>query len=396
MGRVWQAVGEGTTMLLELVSTDEALATDDWRRLYESQVGPANPFCAPLWVTTWYRHFVPDADRRLCFIRDSGGVLIGVAPLWLDRERFGPVSIATRLRFVGAGQGTALLELPQLLAAPEQGRHVLTLIAGELARSESALSGVDWTDLVVAEGQGWLDPSWVVPRGQALAFWKHQDTQASVVLELGETWPTTLTRLKRNVKESLRRSRNRLAKLGKPHEVTRRGRDLDLPAVDRFLDLHRSRADRGGAARHHDAFAEPWRRRFMRDLLPRLGEAGEAAIWELWLDGRQVAAQLVLHAPGTLYVHSSGFDPETWELGPVTHLQEHAFRAACEAGDRWVNLSPGPNLAKLRWSERLLRHDEFTLGFGSRGTLARLAVVAGARTLRRLFENARGNDGQGR
>ncbi len=380
-------------MRLELVSVDEAVAEDDWRRLYQSQAGPANPFCDPLWVTTWYRHFVPKtADRRLCFIRNDAGELIGVAPLWVDRERFGPVRTATRLRFVGAGQGSALLELPQVLAAPGQDRHVLALIAGELAEPGSVLSGVDWTDLVIAEGQGWLDPSWVAPRGQALAFWKHQDTQASVVLELGETWPATLTGLKRNVKESLRRSRNRLAKQPGTHEVIGRGPDLDLPVVDRFLDLHRCRADRGGPARHHDAFAEPWRRRFVRELLPRLARAGGATIWELWRDGRQIAAQLVLHAPGTLYVHSSGFDPATWELGPVTHLQEHAFRAACEAGDRWVNLSPGPNRAKLRWSERLLRHDEFTLGFGSRRTLARLAAVGGARHLRRLFENARGND----
>ena len=119
-----------------------------------------------------------------------------------------------------------------------------------------------------------------------------------------------------------------------------------------------------------------------------MGAAGQATIWELWLGGRQVAAQLILHAPGTIYVHSSGFDPQTWELGPVTHLQEHAFRAACEAGVRWVNMSPGPNLAKQRWSERMIRHDQFVVGFGTKASLTRCAVVGASQVLRTLRHNA--------
>ncbi len=377
-------------MHLDHLTIEDAADDDAWRDLYDCQDRPANPFCAPSWVITWYRHFVPDPSRRrLCFIRSDAGELMGVAPLWIEHDRVGPVRVASRLRPVGAGQGSALLELPQVLARTGQSRQVLGTLVRELATPESELAGVDLLELIIADGQGWLEPEWPAIGDWAASSWLHVDTQASVILPLAPTWPETVAGLKRNVKESLRRSRNRLAKQDLAYRVVRRAADLDAATVDRFFDLHGSRAQREGKAHHHDAFAQPERRRFLRELLPRLGSDGDAAIWELWLDGREVAAQLVLHAPGTLYVHSSGFDPSTWELGPVTHLQEHAFRTACEAGLSWVNMSPGPNLAKLRWSERLLRHDEFWIGFGSRRALYRQGALGMGRVLRVISHNAK-------
>ena len=377
-------------MQLDFVQLERAVGDAAWRGLHQAQRAPANPFCAPVWVAGWYRHFVPDPDhRRLCFVRSDAGQLIGVAPLWIQQERLGPLRVASRLRLVGAGQGSALLELPQVLTAQGQSRAVLGAIVRELAAPGSPLAKIDQADIVIADGQGWLEPEWLVSKEWETSSWQHVGAQASVILPIGPTWLETVAGLKRNVKESLRRSRNRLAKQPLPYEVVCRAADLDTVTLDRFFDLHASRAKRDGAAQHHDAFAEPERRRFLREVLPRLGVDGDAAIWELWLDGREVAAQLVLYAPGTLYVHSSGFDPSTWDLGPVTHLQEHAFRAACEAGVQWVNMSPGPNLAKMRWSEQLLRHDEFALGFGSRSTLYRQELLGVGRALKVIAHNAK-------
>lgn len=377
-------------MQVNVVDLEAAFGDNAWRTLYEAQEAPANPFCAPAWVAAWYRHYVPDpARRRLCFVRSPAGDLVGVAPLWIDEERIGPVRLATRLRLVGAGQGSALLELPQVLTASGQARQVLAAVVRETATPGSPLAGATWGELVIADGQGWLEPEWLVSKDWPASSWHHVDAQASVIVPIGPTWPETVAGLKRNVKESLRRSRNRLAKHELTHEVKRLTDELDVAAVNRFFDLHASRAEREGKSQHHDAFAQPGRRRFLRELLPQLGASGDAAIWELWLGGRQVAAQLVLHAPGTLYVHSSGFDQSTWELGPVTHLQEHAFRTACEAGWRWVNMSPGPNLAKMRWSEQLLRHDEFWLTFGARKTVLRHAALGMGRVLRIVTHNAK-------
>lgn len=378
-------------MLMNFMELERAIADEAWRTLHLNQEGPANPFCAPSWVAAWYRRYVPDPQRRrLAFVRSDRGELLGVAPLWIDQDRLGPVPLVSRLRLVGAGQGSSLLEVPQILTAKGEGRAVLGAVMAELADPGSPLRDAHLFDLVVADGQGWLEPEWFAdPRSNA-SSWDHIDTKASVIVPLAATWPDTLSGLKRNVKESLRRSRNRLAKQDLPYQVVERSTDLDAEAVRRFFDLHGLRADHDdSSSHHHNAFADPARRDFLAELLPVLGADGDAAIWELWLDGRQVAAQLLLYAPDTVYVHSSGFDPSTWQFGPVTYLQEQAFKAACAAGLRWVNLSPGPNVAKLRWSEQVLRHDEFSVGFGSRATIVRQTVLGMARSLRAVTHNAR-------
>jgi len=362
-----------------------------WDALHETQPPPANPFCAPEWVITWYRHFVQRAeDRMLVLVRTDEGRLVGVAPYFLHRHRLGRLPLQSRLRLVGSGQGSSLLEMPQVLTAPGEERRVLAALV-EGFRLDPVLSvATDWFDLAIAQGQGWPEPQWFTGKEAGGAFWRHSDAQACVVLPLQGSWQETQAALKRNVKESLRRSRNRLAKQELPYRVVARSTDLDMATVDRFLTLHRARADQRatGSAVHPDAFADPLRRGFMRELLPQLGAAGRATMWELWLSERQVAVQLVLHSCGTVYVHSSGVEEDVWELGPVTHLQEHAFRAGCERGDTWVNFSPGPNLAKLRWSEQLLRHDEFAIGFGGRRTLLRHAAFAAGQVLQTLRHHA--------
>ncbi|MVA77272.1 GNAT family N-acetyltransferase [Auraticoccus sp. F435] len=352
-----------------------------WERLHESQRGPANPFTSPEWSTTWYRHFAPDADAQLLLAVREGEQLVGIAPFFRGDLRVKGLLLARRLQLAGAGQGGSLLELPQVLCAPGCEREVLRSVVEWLRDTDDPRAAGSWTELTVADGQGWFEPQWIDHGTDRSAFFRHQRARACVVLELDGSWEQTLRGLKRNVKESLRRSRNRLARHGGEVEVRQLCEDIDVAAVDRFLGLHRARADLSGTAVHPDAFADPVRRRMMRELLPALGRAGRARLWELHLGGEVVAVQLVLHAPQTLYVHSSGMRADVWELGAVTHLQEHAFRAACEQGDRWVNLSPGPNLAKRRWSERISVHDDFAVGVGSRSLLWRYALYAAGQAL---------------
>ena len=380
-------------MRLEVIdpSVVDAATLAEWDALHCAQLPPSNPFCSPEWVTTWYAHFATTAAQRLLvLIRTDSGSLVGVAPYYVDHVGVPRLTVQRRLRPVGSGQGSSLLEMPQVLTAEGQSRAVLAaLVHGFHSHPDLSAAG-DWFDLMIGHRQGWIEPQWFNRTATKAAFWRHSDTQACVMLPLESSWPATLASLKRNVKESLRRSRNRLNKHPGAHQLIERTQDLDEHSVNRFLSLHRARSSQRstGAAVHPDAFADPTRRRFLRELLPKLGLAGRAAIWELWLDDKQVAAQLVLHAPGTVYVHSSGVDADVWELGPVTHLQEKAFTKACERGDTWVNFSPGPNLAKLRWSEQLLRHDEFALGFGGRGALGRHAAIAAGQLLRSMRHQA--------
>lgn len=361
------------TPLERLIRSERA----QWDALFDAQEGVANPFCAPEWVETWYEFFTAPEDRFV-FTAREGDRLIGVAPFFRSKVATSKLSIAMRLQLVGAGQGGSLLELPQILAAPGREREVLREV---VATTLVADTGAHWTETSVTPAMAWFDGQWVTRSGRAVAFHRHQVSRACVIVPLDGAWLTTRSGLKRNVKESLRRAKNRIAKDGRTWSVREHTDDLDAAVVDRFLTLHSSRAQNDDSdSQHADAFADPTRRAFLRVVLPKLGAKGRARILELELGGEIVAAQLVLHAPALTYVHSSGFRADVWDLGPVTFLQGAAISAAADRGERWINMSPGPHVAKLRWSERLDTHHDFAYGAGGRSLRWRYSVFAGAQS----------------
>jgi len=374
-----------------LVTRADAASLDDarlaaWLDLHRAQEGVANPFCSPTWVLAWYRQYVP-AERQVLLLVTDRDRLVGVVPLYLHEFALGRVPLARtrplarRLVTVGAGVSTPM-ELPPLLSAPGRARAVTRAVVRWALRA-----GVDWTELCLAREQhGWLGAEQAGVTAGVAAFARFQQVRACVVLRLEPTWEQTRAGLGRNVKESVRRAVNRLAKDGREWRIVHRtGADLDRAAVERLLRLHAARSDyQGSWSAHHDAFAAPPTTAFMVDLVPRLGLAGEATLMELELAGEIAAVQLVLHPPGGVYVHSSGFVPDEWRLSPVTRLQVAAFEAATARGDRWVNLSPGPNEAKLRWSDRMAMFDDIAFGPATRRGLARYGAFFIAKDMRQL------------
>lgn len=350
---------------------------DEWVSLFEAQPIPANPFLHPEWVLGWLRTY--DTDPALVLVRSTDtGKLVGVAPLWVQQLSIGPLTAARRMIPVGGGFSSPF-EMPGRLAAPGWDREVSRAVVGATIGDPA----VDWCEISLGAGQGWFEPEWAF--GQApVSFGEHVRARACVMLTLDSTWPATRSALKRNVKESIRRSTNRLAKHPGRAEVRELGGfDLDRNVLDRFLDLHRSRsANDSSGIDHHDAYADVRHRELLRTVLPVLARDGLASVFELVIDGEVVAAQLVLRAPGTAYVHSSGFLPSVWNLGPTTLLQSEVIRTAVERGDRMVNFSPGPSVSKLRWSEDLWVGHDFAYGAGGRFLSARYSVFGALSTVK--------------
>lgn len=358
---------------------------DTWERLFEAQATPANPFLAPTWVLRWYSSFVAPQDQVVLVVSRADEQVVGILPMYVSRRRLGPLRLACRLLPVGAGIGSNPYEIPGLLADPRILRDVTRALTTACLNRD-----VDWSELPLAPEQSWFEWDWLKVSSEHMSFGEPVRARACVILPLRPTWDETRTTLKRNVKESIRRSANRLKKDGRPFEVVRQSSGLDQAVVERFLSLHQARSELGQNTnqQHPDAYAAKEHRQLMLDALPQLGREGRATMFELYLDGTHVASQLGLHAPGTSYVHSSGFHPDTWELGVVTHLQAELIRYAIERGDSVVNFSPGPNVSKLRWSERLWVTNEFAFGAGPRSLMVKFTAFNAFATWRTLVQAA--------
>lgn len=346
---------DGATLnVTHLRTFDEAAAiADEWQALYRVAAG-GNPFASPDWLLTWARYFVAEPDLDIFAVwRDR--TLVGLAP-WYVKHR--PL-LPRRLQLLGSGRHDALTELPQVLTAPGEARSVLRAVIGEWARQPDEWG---WLELPIMADQGWFEPEWLSGTAAAGSLVEHKTTRAAVVLDLPSDVAALHAGLKRNLLESTHRARNRLDKTGQPWVITVHEDAADVAATLPVLArLHAARAQLAGRRNHPDQLAAGPRRLFLGDALHAMAVRRQAQILTLDVAGEPVAAQLVLAAPAASYLGLSGVDPEWWQVSPVTLLQLHAAQAAVERGHHTFNLSVGPSVSKLRWSEQIRQHPEFVI-----------------------------------
>lgn len=362
--------GKRTVSVVRTLDELEALRPE-WRMLYE-EARPGNPFADPDWLKAWAERFVDPGELYVVTVRDRDEVT-AVAPFFRMSRRIGPRRRLTRLQPLGTGHHWRLTELPEILLQRGLERSLLREIVGFLAHHERDW---DWAQITLTPRHGWIEPQWLPEsRPGAGNVLMHKATRPCVVLPLPERPEALDARLKRNVKEALRRARNRLATSGLDWsiECASEGEEL-AEAVRAAIRLHQGRAALDGRPRHSDYVPDPADHEFLADAVERLAGAGNAHVYTLVIDGEVAAAQVVLRGHGTLFFSLSGLDPRWWDMNALPLLLHRAMTDGIDLGDRLANLSVGPSVAKLRWSEQLELHQDFIL-VGAR-RLSRLAFSA--------------------
>jgi CelD/BcsL family acetyltransferase involved in cellulose biosynthesis len=242
-----------------------------------------------------------------------------------------------------------------------------------LEHLHSNVPGWDWIELGISPQQAWLEPDIVAPEHGSSVM--HFYSDASVEVPLPGTIAELDGQLKRNVTESIRRARNRLARDGREWSVTELtdGPDLDAAFGD-LRRLHRARAHMDVRSRHPDRMATPQREAFVREAVSGLAVVGAASIFLMRVDARAAAVVLSLRAHESTFVSISGYDPALWDYGVMTLLTQEVLHSGVARGHSVVDLSLGPDNAKLRWSEHVAIHPYFAVV--RRGPRARLAFRA--------------------
>jgi CelD/BcsL family acetyltransferase involved in cellulose biosynthesis len=338
---------------------------EEWQALHETS-GDVNPFSGPDWAVTWLEHFSgdPQVEPLVIAVRE-GDRLVGVAPLHRRTALAGRSAVVKPI-----GLGTPWIgpyELPSLLAAPGTGRQVARAVVGRLCEEPQTW---DWSSLLLGPAAPWLEPEWLPDHSFTVVA---RQVRAAVVLDLSAGHDVYAGR--RNLKESFRRARNRLTRdFGADGWSVRRVTEhADVPeAFDRLVALHGERADlRDGRPVHADVFTDPRVRAFLRSVVERMALRDRVSVYQLSIGTDVVASQLVLHTGAASYSSVSGAAERAWPYSAVTYLQSLAVQDAQEAGHSRMNLSMGPNQAKLRWTEEV----ESTTEFGIIGPRPRSRVL---------------------
>ncbi len=318
----------------------------EWRALHARTPSMA-PFTDPDLQVVWCDHFVPAGRELVLAVRlATTGELVAVLPFFAP---FGGLTgrLVRYLRPFG-GQLEALVhEMPEISADPGHVRGAIAAVIAWFGEND----GWDFVELTLRDDQPWIEPRWMVEAGLDRSISLLKKAYPSIVLELPEGGGAPA--LKRNLKESLRRSRNRMKK--EPGEwafVRTPGTDpgWDAALAD-LVRLHVARAEMDDdAPKHTDLFSGTSQQGYL-DALAGAGRPSCPVVHRLMLDGRCVAALLVFEYPDSTWISGSGCAPEQWHLGAVTALQWEAVQHAVATGRRQVVFSVGIDTTKLRWSE---------------------------------------------
>ena len=256
----------------------------EWVALFDRSRIP-NPFVHPDWLITWAQHFANPSDLHVLAVR-SGSELVGVAPFF--RRSFSLLGLRTTfLRMLGSGRNSVLTEMPQVLTAPDQSRHVLRAVVGHLCAHARQW---DWIEIELGITQGWFEREWIPLQGAgAGSVALHKRSRAFVVLPLPPTWDELRRNLKRNVKESLRRGTNRLKHdAHKWRVVEPDGSEASLErSLGTLVALHKARAHQTGIEPHANYFESAREEAFLYEVGRRMRQSGSFTPLILEVDGER-------------------------------------------------------------------------------------------------------------
>ena len=335
---------------------DLALISDEWSELHRA-ARPGSVFEHPAWARTWAEQFLSNGDLECVTIRDPllDGALIGIAPLYRKRYSAAGV-IATCIQPLGTGRHEELTEVVQVLSLPDRLSAVMPAVVHHL----EALPHWNWLQLSLGPGQRWFMPEWLEHRADYLLL--HRVVRPCVLMRAPLEDPVELLRsLKRNVRESLRRGRNRTKKLGGVALRCETEVDAVSDALQHLTALHRQRSQMKGKVAHADMLAKNGQLPFLLGAVRLLAVAGLARVHVAAHDGRDVAALLVVSDGDTDYVSITGLDPDYWDLNLNTLLLFEVFAKAGALRRSAVNLSTGPDVSKLRWSTEIVTYNDFVV-----------------------------------
>ena len=307
-----------------LYPSPEAFTTlaSEWNPLLH-QTASDTPFLTLEYQRTWWQHFGGDNPLRLYAFRDQGGVLRGLAPLFVGRS-----SGQRKLYLVGCAEIRDELDVSDyldLIAAPGCEQPVCNALLDAIVQPDApAWDAIELRDLPANSPTLDILSALAQARG-----WHVEKTAPAVcpVVHLPDTWEGYLGLLDKKERHELRRKIRRAEQFEDPVTLAITSDEAALDAdLDAFIELMiKSRRDKAD-----------FMTGTMRSFFHTIGHAAQAAGWLqlsfIQVGGVNAAAYLNFDYQGRLLVYNSGLDPLNFQsLSPGIVLMGWLIQRAIES-----------------------------------------------------------------
>ncbi len=291
------------------------------------------------WQATWWRS-LGKGDLWLLAWREPSGMLVGLAPLYLNTE-----DGRRTLSLVGCREVSDYLDL--IIAAGREAEvhdAFLTWLAGPDAPSWDV---VDLCNLPETSQTHHRLVEAARRRGYAA---ETMQEDVCPIIPLPSSWDDYLAGLDKHQRHEVRRKMRRIAEEATPRWYIV-GPEHDLRAeMDAFIALHqRSRREKG-------EFMDETMQRFFHDMAQAMRDAGWLFLTFMEVNGVKAASLLCFDYHNSILVYNSGYDPEAYSsLSPGIVLLARCIQYAIEQGRQAFDFLQGNEVYKYRFGGKDFR-----------------------------------------
>jgi hypothetical protein len=270
--------------------------------------------------------------------------LIAVAPFVIETTRL------TRIALIGSFVGTAIHDYPVVTTSAADERNVMRALMGALIAWSNQWTIASFT----TSADAYVLPQWTSDHPGYRA--RPTITRMSPVLDL-TTWEHSISR---NLRESLRRGRNRLKRDHQGWTVARHdnGDGWDA-AVQRLVALQSARSGLTRGPKHEFILGSPEGVALTKALESLDKHA--LRIYELEDTGVARAALMAAVSPVGVQIVFSGMNAAAWDYSPMPQLIARLCEDAVADNLRTLTFPSGVDESKLRWGTRIELRPEFSL-----------------------------------
>ena len=296
-------------------ATPGVVTREEWADLL-SRAASDVVFLTWQWQTLWWRHFgeAENCKLHLLVMRDNGGALAGIAPLFVayvplppaqeySRGRQRPEGQGEPMRIVRLVGGIDIADYLDVIAPPDRLSAVWAAALDYLVERRGEWDVIDLHSL-----PQWSASRHVLPQlGEERGLHTHVFPEdACPVRQLPEEWDTYLMSLRKKDRHELRRKVRKLE--GRTDVRWRLIHPTDSQAMSEamhvFLDLHR-KSDAAKAEFMNEQMAA-----YFRDMAESLASTGWLELAVLDIGDQHAAAYFSFDYGSRLYLYNSGYDPK--------------------------------------------------------------------------------------
>lgn len=337
-------------------------------QLLETQVEHVLPFQTFAWTRAWWQVFqvsnIYRQDELLVTAYWVDGQLVAVIPRVITQYRIAGFNLYHYIRPIGADPNLTEIRVPLILPYFQDQVIERWLDTVENFRDPRGLHKVIAplqllnTSTPEEFQPSLMDTLMTMTSGLRKLMLLETRLISNFVVDTAQTWELFRKGLKRNIKESLRRCHNSLAKDGLQAKLEVWSAPEDIRGrLATFYAMHGERANLTGTVSHPDYFAKAQHRRFL-DLLAENASGVGMRLFCLVVNDQPVAMRLAFVVNTELYLYYSGYRQDHAKYSVMTTLVSEMIAWAHAQGLARVNFSIGNDVSKTRWGPQEIVYAE--------------------------------------